>query len=57
MPRKFLTVARQSSPCEVQPPLKCIALDVRELPSWVTGERVKILHVVCEVSSLHAVCW
>ena len=42
-------------PVEIQPPLKSIAMDVKELPGWIPGERVKTLHVVCEGSSMHAV--
>ena len=30
-------------------------MDVKELPGWIQGERVKTLHVVCEGSSMHAV--
>ena len=52
---KHPRVAQQSSPIEVQPPLKIVAMDVKELPGWIPGERMKTLHVVCEGSSLHAV--
>ena len=37
---EHLRVARQSSPCEVQPPLKSIAME-----DWIPGERVKNLHM------------
>ena len=30
-------------------------MDVKELPRWMPGERVKTLHVVCEGSSMHSV--
>ena len=29
-------------------------MDAKELPGWVRGERVKILHVICEARLLHA---
>ena len=51
---KHLCAARQSSPCEVQPLLKSIAMDVKELLLWIPGETGKTLHVVCEGSSMHA---
>ena len=44
-----------TTPCEVQPPLKSMAMDVKELPRWTPSERVKTQHVLCEGSSLHAV--
>ena len=50
-------VARQSSPCEVQLPLKSIAMDVQELPGWM-DTRITIencTHVICEGSSMHSV--
>ena len=48
-------VARQSSPIEVQLPLRNLAMDVKELPGWIPEKWVKTLHVVCEGSSMHAV--
>ena len=52
---KHPRVARQSSPFEVQAHLKSIAMEEKELPGWMPGERVKTLRVVYEGSSMHAV--
>ena len=50
---RCLRVARQSSPCEVQLPLKSIAMDVKELTGWVLVEKGRKL---CMFSVKEAPC-
>ena len=47
--------ARQSAPTNVQPPLRHISMDVKEMPGWSAHDRIKTLNVVCETSGSHVV--
>ncbi|CAK0868212.1 unnamed protein product [Prorocentrum cordatum] len=48
-------VAMPSTPAETNLPLKYANMDCKDMPGWISGERITCLGIVDEASSLHQV--